>query len=579
MDTNAATAPFIHRSEPRQHGKTALIDALLARGQFLVEVRPKIVRNGLSTDMMVFPTDVERRVAPEGTILEEKITDAIEYAAGFNDVQRLNALQYVPGSYKEEESAESRKYLTLGLYLYFADECSRKNPRTTFLSALRDADARLPKRTKFDSETLYAKVADALRRAGIDTPNNLEVLRQWYEQGTYAIAGENHYCGKGGEMHGAYAQLAQAIERKHQAAHKNGATIGIDEAISYALGNKDHMAAFGGEGEENDARAYAHVKDTMKNPQQINEHIAAGDAIRREKIRQLIFGDEEKAPMFSSAEILASKFKQTGYASFNRQILDYFPEDALELMLRDRQTFVYADATDIRGVMPNEAIPGTTEEEAETTRKSIGGRDIRYRIGFFSNGTHDDGDPALKRMRLAQTCIHEMMHIAYGYMSQEEKDHLAELAEKTARALRGGDEDDTRQPEDFVFPAYAALGRDAGTLKTLDQNSLAETLDYHSALYNVYREETRRDNPDFVIRKDSRREEVLCNLYGLRHTEFKGVDDPKNPMFMPPAGMEIIREFAEKADEYFHTALERLRERQRDEGRALPLCEGKSRGI
>ncbi len=541
-----------------------MINSILGRGQFIANERPQIVRNLLSTDVLVYPADVNNRER-----LNEKISDAIEYAANITDIERLNALYYVPKNVPEKASESSEHlYLALGLYQYFADECSRKNPATTFLTSMREVDARLPKGKDFEHEDLYEKLQQALSKAGIATEANLKILQEWHETGHYTIQGRWHGRDlQSGEMTGAYARLEEKLTRRFHDQHRQGKMVGIDEAISYAVGNKLDMEGF--KGDENDTKAYEHVEQTIEDNQAIADHVSRGYMIRHRRIQHIVYGDDESPPLFTREALESSKRRQKEAQPFLRKILSYFPDDALELLLRDHQTFAYSDSTNIEAVFPLGAVPGSDDALSDRTRRSIGGRHYRYRTGFFSNGEHTEriDDPQLKEMRLAQTCLHETMHIACEYMTKDELAELKQLAVRVSQAVRGPDAESKMLLRNDVFP-YPVLSE---KLQVHEDRSLAEELDCKASLYDGYRETVDADNPKKIVAEDTRWEEVLCNTYGLMHTEFR---DHEQAIFSPPQGLEVICEFAQKADECMHNALERLRTQQEAQNIQLPLSSG-----
>jgi hypothetical protein len=113
-------------------GRDALIQALSEK--FYIDEKGTHVSNGLSTDLIVFPSDREPRRKRH---LDGMIDYAMSYATTFKDVDELNALYVLP-----KTKVEPDYYVALGLYLYFADECSRLRPDTTFLTELRKAGKR-----------------------------------------------------------------------------------------------------------------------------------------------------------------------------------------------------------------------------------------------------------------------------------------------------------------------------------------------------------------------------------------------------------------------------------------------------
>lgn len=573
-----------------------LADQLIENGQFLIGERPKLIRNGLSTDLLVFPSD---KLKAHRALLEEKVNYAIDYAASFTDVERLNTLQYVPGQYKNDEDSQSRWYLTLGLYLYFSDECSRKNPANspmTFLSALREADANLPGDKGFYPAELVAHVVGALKIAGIATDTNLSILNDWLFHGTYMIAGHHHGPAKGkGEVTGAYAQLAKQLVKEYHPRHEKGIIIGINEAISYALGNKEHMHDLQIQEElrtrqeqqerlakqealksreeiekECNAKAYAHVDETVSNTALISEHVNNGDRIRRDRIWNEIDNIRDR-PLFFAANIQESERNQRQLRPVAKRILSYFPEEALEFMLRERQTVVYDDYPSIMEIFPEGKISGQSEKKTEQTREGVGVNMPRWRVMFFSNGWHEDANTVtddVKYMRVAQSSLHELMHLAYAHMTEEEKTHLNDLVTKVSLQLWNGDTTDKPLNKNYApfYVHFADNGNVPERTLTMDTRSLPEILDYRSTLYDGYRQT--EENRGSL---DTRREEVICNTFGLLHTEFR---DTGSLLHTPPQALPAIGEFSQAVDDAFSKVVERLRETT-----SLPeLPKGKGRG-
>lgn len=555
--------------------KEKLARQIVENGQFLIGEQPKIVRNGLSTDLLVFPSDMH---ASHRGLLHEKVNAAIEYAASFTDVERLNALQYLPGPYKEQEDSQGRWYLTLGLYLYFADECSRKNPNMTFLTALREADAKLPGDKGYTQIELAAKVLKALEIAHINTHTNVMILQDWMMYGSYTIAKHPHQPGDApGAVEGAYAQLAKKLVEKYHHLHQRGIIVGVNEAISYALGNKEHMENLQREANntfQNDATldtdkkreeaadklAYQHVLETVTAPARhhlIEQHVKQGCNIRRHRIMDMIHNQE--SPLFSATEIAASERSQSAFKHTAEKILSWFPPEALELMLREKQTFVYDDKETIRGVFPAGDVPNLNAEKSEQSRDSIAVRMHKYRAVFFSNGKHEDAqsvDRETKLKRVAQSSLHELMHVAYGMMTDDEKAHLEELAKKVSLQLWGYNGSDLiiKDGHAYFYEFFTAGGKIPDRTEVLETRSLPEILDYRSGLYNGYRKDPEKPNT-----LDTRIEEVICNTYGFIHTEFKDRADPANLLWNNPQGLEAMREFAQAVDDTFAKVVERMR--------------------
>lgn len=531
--------------------KEEMAETLVARGQFLVGEQGKVVRNGLSTDLILFPSDLKKG---HEEYLQTKVEDAIEYAAEFVDVERLNALLYVPGArFGKGDSARERWYLTLGLYLYFADECSRADSSTTFLGALRQADAALAREAEFNQKDLYQKVKRALRIAKIATPENCRILDEWASHESYTIGGEKHY-GKGdGDVSGLYAALAKEILREYHHLHLNGKCVGINEAISYALGNKPDIVNLSIED------ALEKTRESIRHPERIKEKIDAGDRERK----HVIWDEIQKA--FPQSEIEKSRKDKAREKEVVGKILRFFPSETLELILRERYSFVYDDAGTIKNIYPKGKIPGSSDKFSEECRTCKAVRSIHYRTMFVSNGEHDPKtSEELKYERVAQTVLHETMHMALDHLSEAERDKLYAMADKVSEALRQGDDEEVRP----VFP-YHYLGDSWGKDRILESMKLAEILDFRSQLYDGYKTQyasNKKDSPDM------RREEVLCNIFGLLHTEYANSQDTNNPLFFPVSGISIVRDFTVAVEEAYKKGVQNLRAQQEAKGIGLPTA-------
>ena len=512
-------------SPPRRSGggqrRESMINQILQQNQFVVGERAMILRNGLSTDLMVFPSDL---LTKNHGRLGRKIDQAVAYAAGFIDVEQLNALQYLPGSFPPEKSLE-RWYLTLGLYLYFSDECSRKGSSVSFLTALRETGASLPALTDFEPDQLYQKIVAALRYAGIDSPANIEILDQWKNEGRYSILGASHYW-DGTQLHGAYSQLAQSIVQPSSAAsHENGRISGINRAISYVIAHK-LQSLTGKAPEEMYDLAQKHASNRMLLERLIN----IGHTKRFQQMEDVV--EQAKGQVESDPSL---RDTQAQWEPLKREVLSYFPDAALQLLLYSDESIAYADNTNIFSIYPQGVIPGVGAGRSDTPDSllpfSTAMRFKRYPVALFSNGYHSASDPTeLKTMRLAQSSLHELMHIAYEAMTPQEREGLQQQAAKMLNA---------NIPQ-------------TGLLKTLDQNNLAGVVRADSTLYNRYHSLDKNPATTAAMRG----EEVICNLFGLIHSEFKDWDAATNPIFNGQC--KELTEFAQAVEAAFNSSVERL---------------------
>lgn len=540
---NTITAPQLDR----RYSRDELIGFILDRGRFLIDEKARVVKNAFNTSLILFPQDLAPENKPH---LEEKIRYEMARTASFMDVTQLNALRHIPKI--QSEPPWEQWQLTLGLFLYFEDECNAKKSSTTFLSAMRAVGATLESNTpSYKSEELCNQTKEALQKAGINTPENLAILDEWMNLGSYTISGDRHHIDPAsGKLHGIYTRLADMAARcnknsdEFDYALKHGYNPGIDEAISYAIGNRQHMIL---------NNPYAHAKDSVElYPENIAQHVRMGQESREKQLMELA----QKA--FTPEEITESRIRQKAKRPIAESILSWFPDAALEMLLHSHQTHTHAEATNVSPVYPEGGIPGVVANKDNASFSSIGARDKRFRVIFSSNGEHqDNAPPTLAHERVAQTALHELMHVAIENLSHQETLELEHLAKKTSQALRKKDPSYNTTHNRAIYPyQWINGGMDVKT-QILEQRTLEEVLDFGSRLYDGYQNQT---NPRNLL-DTMRKEEAICNLYGMIHTEFGNRADQKNPIFHPPEGMEIITTFAEKTNEYFNKALNRARER------------------
>ncbi len=467
----------------------------------------RLVSNGLSTEIMCFPSDVHPQNAH---LLQEKIRSAMEYATTYRDIGALNALLRIP-------AIEPNLYLPLGLYLYLADECSRRGLEKTFLTAAREVGAeREPETPKF-IHVHHRKVGEALKLLGMDESHG-HILDEWFDKGTFTVNGEVNGVDTNGDLVGTYARLASMITHTQP-------ILGMNPCISYALANR---TAIEGKSPE---FVHQHAKNMLEaGTPRIMELIEQGNQIReariREKVQETFLEPPTRAPASTPG--------------FIRKVLDYMPDAALEMFYRCGYTVAYADHENISTVYPAEIvpdktpIPGISRESYEVTRVSKAARQLRYRTFFLSNGDRENAhdikeDPNLRSQVLAQSMLHETMHMFYSYLGGDEKKELDALLERVQETLAA-----QTLPESYTTK-----------LKTMDYNTLSEVLDYTSKIY-----------PNYRTPNDSRREEVLCNVYGMMHTEHAS---PDSPLRKPPPGLECVKELVDAIDRATHTSLANCR--------------------
>ena len=480
-----------------------------ASSRFYVDEQAVLVRNGLSTDLLCSRSDLS---PTRQALLSDKIYDAMEYATAFTDVEELNALQYIA------PSPVPNYYLTLGLYLYFADECSRLQTPMSFLSALREAKVALTIDDKPDAEGFFQRCQKALEILGIADDRHMAILSEWKERGTYSIQDDPHCNGDDGAVQGAYARLAREI-CQHQS------YLGMNLAISYALGNKQVMAG----GTPDDMIRI--TRETLQNTQLIEQRIHEGMRIREDRLYTAMqkalqgqsFDGDMMLPVVSAARA--------------RPIVEWLPNTALQIFEHERTVCYYADAPYIGTVYPTEDLPGLPHAPDDDIRHNKGQWLKRYRTIFMSNGYRQQAgdianDPKLKSAVAAQTLLHEITHMAISVLPQDRKDRLKEKAAELSAQLRS----------QTLPDAYHQR------LRTLDSNSLAEVMDEKSRLYTNY---------------SNSWEEVACNTYGLMHTEFAAQAGLSTfqPFTQPPAGLELLADYSREVSQAVEDALTLMKQK------------------
>ncbi len=520
--SSRAVASILARRD-RAASRTSLIDRILANGQFVAQERAKVFSNGLSTDIMVFPPDL---LPEHQASLDEKIKAATVYAAKFHDIDQLNALWHVPGRCPAEKLTE-RWNLTLGLYLYFSDECSRIRSPVTFLTALRDAG--LHAGENFEPEQLYEKVRGAMQVAGIDSAENVGILQEWHKTGRYSIQGHLHRF-EGEHVQGAYAKLAKALMKPYRHLFKDGRAMGVNRAVSYVLGHKQNELE-----DKSPEEIYADVMQIARSDAQIEHYVSDGHEMRDEVMRDIM---RKKTPQGAEAEAIRAKQKE--WEPMKRDVLASYPDTALRLLLLTKQTMAYSDAGNIRQIYPKGPIAGLNIKDVrlkgrKNPRNGSGARFLRYPVMLFANGYHpEDASRELNNMRLVQSSLHELMHVAQANMDKATEamlyDHVTALE-------------------------TAALPEKDAKLQTLDRNSLSEVLLASSELYKGYKAIGDRAGKT-ALTHEIRNDEILCNLYGLMHSEFANRADPNNPVCN--GKYPAVTQLAEALDAAFDQTVARM---------------------
>ncbi len=478
--------------------------------RFYVDEPTALVRNGLSTDLLCSPSDLQplRR-----NVLTEKIHDAMEYATAFTDVEELNALQYLPTTAKRPDY-----YLTLGLFLYFEDEASRHAPvhaaqGHSFQAALRNARMSLDIDDKPDSEQLYERCVKALSDLGMDEPKYKAILQQWKQSGTYMLEGEMHAPHGDGEVKGTYAELARQICQRQK-------YLGMNLAVSYALGNKEHVCSM------NADDAFAMARQATRTPAIIESRIKHGFDMREELII---------TKMVEAVRQLPDQNALAAHHSISRakEILSWVPDAALEILDHERYICSYADASTIEKNYPKDDLPGLPHDVEKDVRGNKGQWLKRYRTIFLSNGyrqKHGDIDASshLKSMVAAQTLLHETMHLAINALPDDKYNQLQKEISLMAIQLR-----EHRDELPAYFNQY---------LQTIDTNTLFEVLNDESRLYKNY---------------SNQWEEVACNMYGLMHTEFdiNNPSIPHSPFRDGVGSVDLLKKTSDHIEELVNEAL------------------------
>ncbi len=466
------------KSQHLQRKRRALLSGLA--GRTYIDEQGVLVSNGLSTELICFPSDVQMH----RLLLDEKIRNAISYSTAFKDIEEINALLCMPPE-------DASHHLTLGLYMYLADECSRLNCPKTFLTAMREAGATLAGHENPDRKNLYDRTMQALDILGLKESHG-KILSEWYSKGEFTVNGDRNWSEEKTkddyEMHGAYARLASVIESPQK-------FLSLNLAISYALGNKQNMQGLCASEAYNATAALTSQEGSKKIDSRIAERIASGMNTRADRIKERI-----EATFTTSQPLPPAEYK----TAFANKMLSLLPDETLELLYRKGYMFAYTNNSNISTCYPKENLPAISLKNNHESRYSSGTRQSRYRMIFLSNGNRMNAqdianDEALRAKVVSQTVLHESMHLMIGYLSGEQKKRLQNSVETLGYELE-------RHPSDLP----------PGLLKTIDTNTLAEVADFKSRLYYNYG-------------WNEKWEEVACNLYGLMHAEYPDAQG-KNPL-------------------------------------------------
>ena len=520
----SAATSFQRPSKVRER----LIDSLAKK--FYVDEQGVCVSNGLSTELICFPSD---KLPDHEDYLKDKIQSAMSYATRFKDVVELNALKYIA---PHERDKAPDHYLTLGLYLYLADECSRLNKDKTFLSAMREAKAALPPEEEYSSDELLQRAKHALTILGMQETHG-KLLDDWHQNGSYTIDGDIH-MGDGAPQNltGKYALLAREVSQRQK-------YLGMNSSISYALGNRSKIEG------KSDFFMNEYTQNLLRpeNGHLIDELIAEGNATREERIREKI---KEAVP--------EPDISYLGHCEKNietaRKVLSLLPDAVLKLLDTEGYMFAYANDKDIRNCYPKNNLPDVSKLDNESARGGKALQQPRYRMIFLSNGIRRDGydigtDDDLRSKVVAQSLLHETAHIIVSHLKPDEKKELRQAVESVSQEL---------EFKKGYLPGY--FNRN---LSTIDTNTLAEVVDYQDSgihadgKFGHYRNYVKY-KPDGSIGRDTRWEEVACNVLGLMHTDFPYPPNAGEPN--PYADLPSLDNLARKINHMAELAVERSHE-------------------
>lgn len=520
---------------PPPPNREALIDAMA--GKFYVDEPGHFVTNGLSTELIVFPSDLEPRRQRH---LDDMIGYAMNYATTVRDVHEFNALRLIPNTQVEPDS-----YATIGLYLYFADECSRlkgdpdpakrPDPAATFLSELRKAKVSVKYGDFYNRDKLADNLKSALKNLKMDDPQHMGVVDEWARYGTFTVQGDiNQRLDDAGNITGAYARLARDICKKQT-------LLGMNLPISYALGNKSNMQ---GMSAEDAYRFTQNLTEPFYNENQnvhIRDAIREGDAERKRRIHEAI------AAQLGPLKDTDAGSSRTQDARTGRSILELLPDSTLEMLHRQGYTIAYSNHDDISTCYPKEPMPGKNVGTAAAGNK--GDRELHYRTIFISNGLRDfnstelQTDEKLRFKVAAQVLAHEACHNAIEYLKPDEETQLKQAVIAVGREI-------VQKKRQHTLPAYMD-----DKLKTIVPNSLASTLSYISPQYAYARDRVKNPGGQTVVLSDDRWLEVACNTFSLMQTEFP----PDSPINNPYRDLPSLAALKDKLVEVHKLAVERSR--------------------
>lgn len=423
-----------------------IINAIIEGGDFKWEERAYMVDNGLGALAIFFASDFECDAVGNVTqksCVGDKARQSVAYALSLADQAVFNAIRYIPQCVNET-NANDFSYLTIGLYVMLADAVSRKYDATdkklykTFFQACREEGLELDKTQKSYNKTeLQKKFEKVLKHLGLQEEfQNLTTT--WSESAQFNFVGipngqvleanadkipekaaaytrRNKYDENRTDIvFGPYAVLGMLISETQK-------LLGVNTAISYALGNRDNQSNINNEGDD---RKLENVSRAINSKHILQERMIEGDTLRAERMvtsarRHLgdrmiqpntdvnVILQENDAILEQKQKIRDANAQQKEHRGQIQEILGYFPDNFLQIAHKKNYTYVYSQKENIRDVYPEGEIPGFTEAEVELTRNSNGGNLSRYEFMAFSLGDRQKlkgGD--LEFRAAAQTAIH-----------------------------------------------------------------------------------------------------------------------------------------------------------------------------
>jgi hypothetical protein len=533
FDTESSDSSWSSSVSGRDAGVKPAVETAPKRADILKQMRGHwyeneqgvLVTNYLSTEVICFPSD--RYQLPEHqSMLEDKIHKAIDYATNLQDIAELNALQYLATT--TEHRAPPHGVLTLGLYLYLADEASRRNTSKSFLTAMREAHAELAVGEGFEWNVLDGKAKKALEILQFGNAPN-QCLDEWYDEkktgtlGSFTVAGNKNCKDAEGHIHGAYAHLAEQILQMVPGNTKKDLEYGkgLSLAISYAVANRPKLQG----------KTEKEMLDFTRNvsEEEIKALVQAGIEERTKRIKKNI---TEQVPF-------PDQPKKTECMD---QILKFLPDKALEVFYREGYSCAYSDAVSLYNCYPRDNVSGVSILNNYAARNVNSGiRDRHHGILFMCNGGRQNipevrANPGLRFECAGQTLAHEIMHIMIETLTQE-KGYIEELKEAVGAVAKEMNMPDEKIPDALKQTLYTIppflLEKGEPDDAPRKPRTLQSAMNPEWGLYKGYAEECRW-------------EEVVCNAYGLMCTEYgEGKFPGKNPFREELPGCASLKKLAD----------------------------------